>query len=273
MQGSSVHIIVLAAGRGNRLGALGDDTPKWLLPIRDTTVARRQLDAVRLARRRDPNLDVSVTVVTGHAADTIDRFAVENKEIGVQTIYNTEYLSLNNWYSLLVGLRSLEIQPNACIIVFNADLLAPVEWIAQFVLDCAQTPENSLVAVDLARPLTDEAMKVSVGHVPASPDAGPMLTKIGKEKVDDPVGEYVGMLMAQRSVLAQLRETLESFVGKGDLDNAWYEYAVGTTAAEGAQWRIWPTPDSAWVEIDDDADYSAALDLVDLYAVGLSEST
>jgi choline kinase len=45
-----IHLVVLAAGRGRRLGALGDDTPKWLLDVAGATLADRQLAAVRRVR-------------------------------------------------------------------------------------------------------------------------------------------------------------------------------------------------------------------------------
>src|SRR3954454_10439576 len=44
-----VHVVVLAAGRGTRLGTLGDSTPKWLLRVRERTLADRQLEAIALA--------------------------------------------------------------------------------------------------------------------------------------------------------------------------------------------------------------------------------
>jgi hypothetical protein len=98
-------------------------------------------------------------------------------------------------------------------------------------------------------------MKVS-----ARDDGGPMplLERIGKVEVDDPVGEYVGMLMARGSVLTALTEMLASFEGDPEAVNQWYEGAVGRTAAVGVPWNVWATPTSNWVEIDDDTDYSTA---------------
>ena len=52
-----------------------------------------------------------------------------------------------------------------------------------------------------------------------------------------------------------------AFVGDEHLADAWYEQGVGTTAASGTDWRIWPTPSSEWVEIDDESDYAAAVAL------------
>lgn len=59
----TVQVVVLAAGRGSRLGALGGTTPKWLLPVPGRPIADRQLDGLGLA---GPAVG-SVSVVTGHA--------------------------------------------------------------------------------------------------------------------------------------------------------------------------------------------------------------
>ena len=42
------------------------------------------------------------------------------------------------------------------------------------------------------------------------------------------------------------------------LFRSWYEQAVAHTAHDGARWQLWATPDSRWVEIDDDLDHEAA---------------
>ena len=65
--------------------------------------------------------------------------------------------------------------------------------------------------------------------------------------------------MARGAALAAFRETLEAFVGDRSEQDEWYERAVGLTAAAGTPWFVWPTPDSDWVEIDDDADYCASV--------------
>jgi hypothetical protein len=64
--------------------------------------------------------------------------------------------------------------------------------------------------------------------------------------------------MARGPALAALREGLEAFVGHPEHVNQWYEGAVGACAAAGMPWRAWPMPSGGWVEIDDDADLSAA---------------
>jgi choline kinase len=239
-----VHVVVLAAGCGSRLGALGDATPKWLLRVGDRTLADRQLDAVGRAGAAV----ASVRVVVGHAAEAIERdLAARAEDVGV--VANPEFAELNNWWSLLRALR--ELPDEGPVVVLNADLLAEPEHIVDFLEVAANGHADGLLAVDLVKQLTDESMKVSLS--PAE-----TLVKIGKVSIDEPVGEYVGMLMARGDALRRLRDVLEGFVGRAESANEWYEGAVGRTAAAGSAWRVWPMAPDAWVEIDDDADLRAA---------------
>jgi NDP-sugar pyrophosphorylase family protein len=63
-----VIAVVLAAGRGTRLGAIGRDTPKPLVPVAGVPVIDRLLDALGADGFAD------VVVVTGHRADEVERY-------------------------------------------------------------------------------------------------------------------------------------------------------------------------------------------------------
>ena len=237
-----LDVVVLAAGRGSRLAAVGDDRPKWLLDVGGTTLADRQLAALASA----DHVVRSLTVVTGHAADALADLPLTTTQ---RLLHNELYLTYNNWYSVLVALRDLP--DDGRVVVMNGDLCAAPEWIATFLLECASTSEEALLAIDFDRHLTDESMKVA-----QTDDAA--LRTIGKHAFDGPVGEYVGLLMASGSVLRAFRDQLEAFATDEKDAQQWYEGAVGVTAAAGVRWALWATPSSAWVEIDDLADLAAA---------------
>jgi choline kinase len=252
---TAVEVVVLAAGRGARLGDRGTETPKWLLEVGGKPIAARQLQALASANRDQRGRVGAVRVVTGHAAGEIERFLDRDLDLPVTTLFNPEYARLNNWYSVLLALRERSPECDAVAIV-NSDLFAGAEWFEAFFSEALSTDRESLIGVDLQRQLTDESMKVGAANGSAT---GPLvLTEIGKVGVAEPVGEYVGLLLAGGEVLRNLEASLESFVDRREMVDAWYEHAVGETAGAGTPWWIWPTPSSDWVEIDDDADYSAA---------------
>jgi choline kinase len=238
-----LDVVVLAAGRGSRLAAVGDDRPKWLLEVNGVTIADRQLAALDLAPAGSVR---SLTVVTGHAAETLQDVPLP---AGGRLLHNADYLTYNNWYTVLLALRHLP--DDARLVVMNGDLCAPPAWTAAFFRACTETQEEALLAIDFERDLTAESMKVSRGA------AGELKT-IGKHEFADPVGEYVGLLMASGGVLRDFRSRLEAFERDEKDHDQWYEGAAGISAAAGNRWHLWATPGSAWVEIDDLADLAAA---------------
>jgi choline kinase len=249
-----LDVVILAAGRGSRLGRLGVDTPKWLLNVGGATIADRQLAGIAAAARCVPGGLGTVRVVTGHASAAIEAFAAARPDDDLSLLHNADYARRNNWFSVLLGLRAVGAVDGRRVAVINGDLCASPAWIARFLCAAATTASESLIAVDRARAVTDESMKVAV-----RPGDGSTLQAIGKTGVAAPVGEYVGMLMARGATLAQLRRTLEGFEHTPTAADAWYEHAVALTANDGARWQTWATPDSRWVEIDDDRDHDAAV--------------
>jgi|GEM_PF-6192230 len=241
-----VHVVVLAAGRGSRLGALGDARPKWLLEIGGRTIADRHLEGV--ARAAEQGSVASVRVVTGHAAEAIAEVLARRTD-RVEVVPNPEFAELNNWWSLLRALRRLP--DDGPVVVVNADLFLPPAHLAAFIADAAAGRADGLLCVDLERRLTDESMKVERA-------SDGTLARIGKTGLTAAAGEYIGVLMARGPVLRALRARLEAFVDRPDAVNEWYEGAVGRTVGDGARWEIWPLPSGDWVEIDDDADLARA---------------
>src|SRR4051794_17414696 len=124
MARARVHVVILAAGRGSRLGALSERTPKWLLDVGGATIADRHLAAL--------DAPASALVVTGHAREEIERFLGARGAHGVRTVHNPEYARLNNWYSLLVALRALPDGEDDRVVVLNADLFAEHAWLGSF---------------------------------------------------------------------------------------------------------------------------------------------
>lgn len=128
----------------------------------------------------------------GHAADEVDRYLAGHDSGSATPIHNPEYATLNNWYTVLVALQANVVAEGERLVILNSDLFASAGWFAEFIVDSASTDSDSLIAVDVERTLTDESMKV------AAVEGGgrQLLSVIGKVAVEDPVGEYVGMLMA-----------------------------------------------------------------------------
>lgn len=249
-------VIVLAAGHGRRLGPAGGPGPKWLIEVGGECIAERQLRAVE--RALGPATEV--LVVVGHAADRVERFCRRREarsDLRPTLIHNPHHATRNNWYSLLVGLEALDGRsPGGVVVVLNSDLFAPPGWIGSFLAAATHLGEvPGTLAVDVDRPLTDEAMKVAAG-----PGANGLrwCTAIGKVAVADPVGEYVGMTALGPEGRSRVHAALRTFDDDPGRVDAWYEGAFQQLTDEAPFLSVWPTPSSSWVEIDDDDDLVAA---------------
>ena len=258
-QGRDVAVIVLAAGHGRRLGPAGGPGPKWLIEVGGEPIADRQLQAVEQAL--GPKAEV--LVVVGYAADRVQRYcrAREGRsDLRPELVHNPQHASRNNWYSLLVGLDALDRRSpddGGVVVVLNSDLFAAPDWIATFLAAAAKLDEvPGMLAVDVERPLTDEAMKVAAGSAHA--DGSRWCTAIGKVGVGDPVGEYVGMTALGPGGRARVHDALRRFAGDPAMVDAWYEGAFQELSTAAPFLSVWPTPSSRWVEIDDGADLLAA---------------
>lgn len=254
----AIAVVVLAAGLGRRLDGLGTNLPKWLTLVGGRRVADFQVDAFQHAGSGVE----CVVVVTGYRSDAITRWLRSRAgRLNPDVVENGTYRELNNWYSLLLGLRRLQERGwSESVIVLNGDLCARPEWYGEF-FGAVGRPRRTpaVLAVDFERPLTEEAMKVAVEEREAGER---VCTRIGKTGVPGAVGEYVGMAGFDLAGWQLLADTLESFVGQPDRTNEWYEAAFQELMTSHRLFSAWPTVDSDWVEIDDVADWDLASRLI-----------
>lgn len=249
----SVAVVVLAAGRGRRLSGLGLTAPKWLLSVAGRPIADYQLEGVEAAAWPDDRL----LVVTGYQADAVDTWlARRGAPVPAETVHNPRWRDLNNWHSLLVAVeRLLDVDWHGAVMLLNSDLCARPAWFAAFLTAARGQPAGAAaLAVDLERPLTDEAMKVSgVGE-----NGQTYCTRIGKRDVADSIGEYVGMAAFAPGDWRLLGPVLRAFLDRPEHAEEWYEAAFQRLIDSHRLFRAWPTPTTEWVEVDDPGDWQRA---------------
>jgi choline kinase len=112
--------IILAAGRGTRLGELGETLPKCLLPIGNST----SLDLYHSAFERAGVVD-GVIVVGGYQIDEVRR----RLPPGFRLIENPHYASTNSLTSLQLALEHVGDED---IVVVNADVVYHPDLLGRF---------------------------------------------------------------------------------------------------------------------------------------------
>ena len=139
------HAVLLAAGRGSRLGTLTEETPKCLLPVGGRCLLDRQLDALAAAGVTD------VTVVAGFQATRVEAHVAGRCRV----IRNEVWASTNSVASL--HLAAPHVRGHAFIFQ-NADVLYPPELITRFV----EAPRENACLIDPLAPFAETEYHVEV---------------------------------------------------------------------------------------------------------------
>jgi choline kinase len=195
--------------------------------------------------------------VAGHGLDRLQAWlSGRPTTFPLHVCVNDEHVRRNNWYSLLVGLQWLADRGwDGAVVILNSDLCAAADWFERFLRHVRATAgDGGILAVDLERPLTDEAMKVDVRPT----DGGePRCVRIGKTEVERPSGEYVGMAAFGPGGWLRLLEVLRSFCDRPEQADAWYEAAI-QVLMDREPVATWAVTDGRWTEIDDQFDLAEA---------------
>jgi choline kinase len=194
----SARAIILAAGKGSRLGALADGLPKCLLQLGGRALVRRQLDVLAEA-------GVSpVLLVVGYAADLVR----ESVGQAAEYVMNPRYETTNSLASFVLAKDWIK----GPVVVMNSDILFDPE-----VLDDLLIAGEDSLAYDSSSGAALEHMKVAVrdGRVVD------LSKELPKEQA---AGENVGMLYlserAARAVAAKGEELIAAGRAKAFLAEA-----------------------------------------------------
>jgi choline kinase len=240
--------MVLAAGPGRRLSPLTDALPKTLLPV----AADRPILDLTLGNLREVGLD-EVVIVAGFAAEALRERApaLERRHgLRIKLVLNDKAEIWNNAYSLWCARDAF----GQGVVLVNGDTVHPVA-VEERVLG-ARGPEV-LLAVDAAKPLSEEEMKVEL--TPAG-------TVARISKTLDPAsakGEYIGVTVIEPEAADRLADALEA-TWRRDA-TLYYEDGFKEYADRGGEVRVAPIGEVEWVEVDDHADLARAREIACRY--------
>jgi choline kinase len=225
--------VILAAGRGVRLGPLGREIPKGLITIGGRPIIERSIDALRAAGIE------RVLIVTGHLGAQYDSL-MRSAAGAIAIVHNPDYADSGS----LVSLTCAEPIDEPYLLV-ESDLL--------------YEPRAPRLLVESARPdLLLASGPTSFGDEVYVGAEGGRLTGLSK-RIDalqgTCVGELVGLTRVSpalhahiRSEAARLLETTRS---------ADYEQALAA-AAKRHPCHVLVSDDLVWTEIDDEAHLARA---------------
>jgi choline kinase len=246
--------LILAAGAGRRLRPWTDTLPKALVPVRDD----RSVVDFTLENFANAGL-AEAAIVIGYCGGAVrERRDALEKAYGVKLhlVVNDKAEEWNNAYSLWCARDFLA----EGVLLANGDTLHPLS--VQEDLLRARTDEKDIIlALDDAKPLADEEMKVRLG----ADGAVAHITKLM-----DPgaaVGEYIGVTLVEDRAAPALVDALETTWRRDP--QLYYEDGYQELADRGTRVDVHPVgPDRtpvAWTEIDTTEDLERAREIACRY--------
>jgi choline kinase len=218
--------VILAAGRGTRLGDAAEARPKGFIELGDMPIVDRSLNALAAADIRQ------VVIVTGHQSEWYERLADRRSGL-VRTVNNSDYAVSGSLRSLGCALESID----ESILVLESDLIYEGRAVSE-------TLDHERDCVLLTSGFTDSGDEVYVGTTEDG-----LLLDLGKDRSalrGVLAGELVGITKLSRAAVREMRgiaQREESFQ---------LEYENGLVAIAPAHpIACHVVDDLAWAEIDD----------------------
>jgi choline kinase len=237
--------LVLAAGAGKRLQPWTDSLPKTLLPVDGD----RSILDVALGNLKRVGIE-QVAIVVGYAAERVSERVPDFERrhgLELELVVNPKATEWNNAYSLWCA---REVMRDGALLV-NGDTVHPAtveERLLEHHRDAGG--KDVVIAVDQAKPLGNEEMKVHVSD-------GGLLARISK--AIDPAqahGEYIGLTLIPPAGASALTDALEATWRRDP--SLYYEDGFQELADRGGRIAIAAIGEVDWVEVDDHADLERA---------------
>jgi len=226
-----MRVIILAAGKGERLRPLTEDRPKCLIEAHPgVAIIDLQLRSIATV----PEID-SVVVVTGYRADQVDAHLAKGTPVPVITTYNPFFDVANDMVSLWTAIRFMS---EPFIVLNGDDVFAP-----KVMADLVAAKGNICAVID-QKPIYDtDDMKIEL--------TDGRLTAIGKDlSLDRAQGESIGMIRFMGEGQTAMSGALERLLKTEKYRSIHWLAAIQLLIDEGERVDYSLCEPEHWAEID-----------------------
>lgn len=231
--------LILAAGMATRLRPLTDTRPKCLLEVGGRPLLLRALEAIKACGIQE------LVVVTGYLHEQIEHFLDrEAAPLSVRTIYNKDFATTNNIYSLWLARPAVE---GSDFVLLDSDILFDTEILRRLLA----APESDILAI-ARHELGDEEMKVVT-------DTHGLVTAISKTcPIASAVGESIGIERMSASYSTALYRELRQMIDGEGLSDVFYEQAFERLIPQGHRFATLDVTGLTAMELDTVDDFLTA---------------
>lgn len=231
-----MQAIIMAAGKGSRLGELTGGNPKSFVEIHGKKLIEYNLDILRQLGVKE------IIIVTGYRQDAFEELTKNMSD--VRLVYNPFYEMVNVLGSFYMGMHDLHDD----FLYLHADTLCDPGILEQL----AQFPADMNLPVDY-KVCDEEAMKVRSSN-------GKIVQITKQMPPEDADGEFIGIASFRQNVIPKLQAAVEKLLEEKQFSE-YFEAAI-QRLIDTEDYSIEPIPmDNAfWAEIDfkDDYEWAAA---------------
>ena len=231
-----MQAIIMAAGKGSRLGALTGGKPKSFVEIKG-----RKLIEYNILLLQKYHVD-EIIIVTGYQCEAFEELTANEKNI--RLIYNPFYELVNVLGSFYMGMEALHDD----FIYLHADTLCE-----PLIFEKLIHLEGDIVLPVEYKQCDEEAMKVRSKN-------GQIVQITKQMPVDEAEGEFIGIAAFRKDVIPALKEKTKQLMEEKAFAD-YFESAIQRLIddGEGFQIKAVSIEGAFWAEIDFLEDYERAV--------------
>lgn len=232
-----MKIIILAAGKGERLWPLTRNTPKPLIEVKEgVSLLEEQLERIAKSDVVD-----KATIVTGYLGSMVDEMIdkLHDEHVDVTTVHNPFYNVSNNLASLWVAREELS---EDCMIT-NGDNLFSYDVFKDFAEQCSE--EGIYLSLGKKKVFDDDDMKVTLSE-------GNIIHVSKDIPAQHRDAESPGLcLIRGERALAKMKGAIEELILKETEINSFWLKIFTHLAANGTVVKPWYfDAENNWKEVD-----------------------
>lgn len=245
-----MKIIILAAGKGERLYPLTKNTPKPLIDLGNgETLLERQLNYLS-----NSNVIDEVIIVIGYLYDQIEsKLKSFSTKLKIRTIYNPFYDMSNN----LITLWFSKYEMNEDFLIINGDNIIASDVIRDLV---NTTGDGIFVTICYKEKYHDEDMKVNL-------DSNKKILRVSKE-ITHGDAESVGLVKVSGEKFRKIyQNALEELVRNKEYLNKFWLESFNLLVNKGVEINSFEIDKNKWREVDFHFDLTDIKELIKKFKI------